>query len=123
MSLTIEELIEQAHATAVEKGWWDERTNGGLKPGRNRSLGDQFTNMHAELSEAWEVYRDGHALDERWTGKNGKPEGFCVELADVLIRLADTLGAHGLTEAFLEALETKLAYNKTRPYRHGGLKA
>lgn len=46
--MTIRELITEAHETAKEKGWWD---------GKERSVGDQFANFHAELSEAWEDYR------------------------------------------------------------------
>jgi hypothetical protein len=124
--MTIEELIEHAHRTAIEKGWWDDGWEGTRtppkadQPGRGRSLGDQFANFHAELSEAWEVYRAGAPLDRVWFDEHGKPEGFVVELADVWIRIADTLGAYGLAEAFEAALEHKLAYNETRPHRHGG---
>lgn len=112
--MTIEELIKRAHETAVAKGWWDG-------PGP-RPLGDQFANFHAELAEAWEEYRAGKDL-EAITVFQGKPEGFVVELADVWIRMADTLGAYHLTDVFLDALEQKLRYNATRPYRHGNKKA
>lgn len=46
-----------------------------------------------------------------------KPEGFAIEMADVLIRLfgdAERCGVN-LFEAFVE----KMLYNWTRPYRHG----
>jgi len=108
--VTIEELIKRAHETAVAKGWWDQ----GKRP-----LGEQFANFHSELSEAWEHVRNGERLDAVTT-TDDKPEGFVVELADVWIRMADTLGAYDLTEVFLDALAKKLAYNETRPYRHGG---
>jgi hypothetical protein len=111
--MTIEELIERAHATAVDKGWWDGDPAA-------RPLGDQFANFHAELSEAWEEYRAGAALWEIRLDAHGKPEGFVVELADVFIRIADTLGAYDLGKDFTDALEAKLAYNTTRPHRHGG---
>jgi hypothetical protein len=109
--VTIDELIERAHATAAEKGWWDDP---------NRPLGEQFANFHAELSEAWEEYRAGAALWEIRLDQKGAPHGFVVELADVFIRIADTLGAYELETAFRDALEAKLAYNTTRPHRHGG---
>jgi hypothetical protein len=112
--VTIDELIERAHTTAVAKGWWEDT---------DRPMGDQFANFHAELSEAWEEYRAGHPLHEIRLDAHGKPDGFVVELADVFIRIADTLGAYGLETAFRDALEAKLAYNTTRPHRHGGLKA
>lgn len=114
--MTIDELIEQAHRTARSKGWWDEGVE-------HRPLGDQFANFHAELSEAWEEYRAGHPLDEIRLDRGAAPHGFVVELADVFIRIADTLGAYGLEEAFANALEHKLAYNQTREHRHGGKRA
>lgn len=112
-------LVEASHAMAVEKGWWD----GGIEA---RSLDDQFNNFHAEISEAWEEYRAGrmetwyssngnavrdadfsvvdgvpsvnvaalHKTEPEWI--RAKPEGFWVEIADLLIRLADTCGAYGI---------------------------
>lgn len=117
--LSITELIERAHKTAVEKGWWE----GGVAA---RSMGDQFANFHAELAEAWECYRALKPYDDLgaiWRSGDGKPEGFLHELADVWIRMADTIGAYGLTVSFLDALDRKLRYNETRPYRHGGKRA
>lgn len=47
-----------------------------------------------------------------------KPEGVPSELADVVIRIADMCGLYGID---LEAaIIEKMAYNKSRPYRHGG---
>ncbi|KKK97040.1 hypothetical protein LCGC14_2656760, partial [marine sediment metagenome] len=50
-----------------------------------------------------------------------KPEGFAVELADILIRVFDLAG--GESVALQEAYNLKTAYNRKRKYRHGGLKA
>jgi len=106
--LKIQELIDRSHKTAIEHGWWD---------GEERSIGDQFTNFHAEVSEAWEEYRNGEPLTGiRYEGK--KPVGLPVELADVLIRIFDTCGRYKIP--LEEALRVKLDYNETRPYRHGG---
>lgn len=185
--MSIDELIERSHAMAVEKGWWD---------GEERSVVDQVNNFHAEISEAWEEYRAGRM--DVWWGDHGfpvpnegvedasmiadefKPEGFWVEIADLCIRLADTMGAYGwqaesielappqslpllihklhtfvcdLMEAdvpdwhmsaevqvnvivavclsaaakqgidLLSICEMKMAYNATRPHRHGGKRA
>jgi hypothetical protein len=107
------DLIIESHDTAVQKGWWN------TPDGQPRSMGDQFANFHAELSEAWEEYRAGKPLDEITTGDNGKPEGFTVELADLFIRVCDTIGNYRLEAAFVQALLMKLSYNQTRPYRHG----
>lgn len=117
--MTILELVERAHKTAVEKGWWE----GGVA---NRSMGDQFANFHAELAEAWECWRALKPYDDLgaiWPGEDGKPEGFIHELADVYIRIADTVGAYGLATAFADAIDRKLRYNEKRPYRHGGKRA
>ena len=47
-----------------------------------------------------------------------KPEGFPIELADILIRVFDLAEAWDID---LEAaLQEKMAYNETRAYRHGG---
>ena len=52
----------------------------------------------------------------KYRGK--KPEGIAVELCDCIIRILDYLGKEGVD---VEAvLAEKHAYNKTRPYRHGG---
>lgn len=114
----IEELIADAHQTAVEKGWWDEP----------RSFGDCIALVHSELSEAIEEYRGmadhreisliDHEYSKDNAGGPAKPVGVAVELADAVIRIADLCGRHGIPLA--EALKEKLAYNKSRPHRHGG---
>lgn len=114
---SLTDYIKESHETAVEKGWWD------TAEGEGRSIGDQFTNFHAEISEAWEEYRNGHHYTEIYTNpdKPDKPEGISIELADLLIRVFDTCGQYNIP---LEtALQIKMEYNKTRPYRHGGKKA
>jgi hypothetical protein len=47
-----------------------------------------------------------------------KPEGFGIEVGDTIIRLLDTAGALGIDIA--ECMRLKMAYNETRPARHGG---
>jgi len=118
--MNIKNLIKEAHETAEIKGWWD------LPVLRNGSIVDTIPEkialMHSELSEALEEYRKGTELFSIYESEKGKPEGFCVELADVLIRIADLLGYYQLDNTFLEALRLKLAYNKTRSYRHNNKK-
>jgi hypothetical protein len=86
--------------------------------------------MVTELAEAAEEVRNNHPVGEVYydetrtvtspSGANyAKPEGFLSELADVFIRVGDTVGRYGLTDQFIEVLEAKLLYNKHRPYRHG----
>lgn len=109
-SLTIKGLLEESHKTAVEKGWWDDE----------RPFGDQLSNMHGELSEAWEEYRKHGLLPQFFlyvNGDNPKPEGIASEFADVLIRIFDTCAKYEIP--LEEAIEKKMEYNNTRPYRHG----
>lgn len=121
----LNELCKKAYENAKSKGWWDEE----------RSFGEQIALMHSELSEALEEYRKGHDITEGYyTCKNksnhchgdcnkcidAKPEGIPVELADVLIRIFDTCGRYGID--LDRAVEMKMKYNETRPYKHGGKK-
>lgn len=46
-----------------------------------------------------------------------KPEGVAVELADCIIRCLDTL--HSLGVNIDEVVATKVAYNASRPHKHG----
>lgn len=108
-SITISELVTEAHSTSREKGFWDPP----------KSVGEDIALMHSELSEALECYRSGDAPSAVYTcGGGGKLEGVPVELADVIIRIADFCGYHKID--LNRAIEEKLAYNRTRPHRHGG---
>ena len=91
----------------------------GWQPNDNRFL-ESLALLHSEVSEALEAYRDkdwGSIREE-----DGKPEGVTSELADVFIRLLSTWAqfltplGHDLEEQY----ELKMAYNRTRAYRHGG---
>lgn len=110
---SINELAEEIHGLAVEKGWWEHL---------DRNVGEQLMLATTELAEAMEEYRkDPLDLKKVYytTDANGndKPEGFGIELADVIIRLLDTANRYGID---LEAcIAEKFAYNRTRPYRHG----
>ena len=40
--------------------------------------------------------------------------------ADEIIRIADIVGKIGCCPKLVQAIEIKMAYNKTRPFMHGG---
>jgi NTP pyrophosphatase (non-canonical NTP hydrolase) len=131
--MTIQEIMEKANANAKAKGFWDEPV---------RTFGDQIALMHSELSEALEEFRkfglQPGMMCYRWRsqspsgagsfveqvavtmekGDKGKPEGIAAEFADVIIRIADTCQQYGIP--LQTAIELKMAYNKTRPHKHGG---
>lgn len=116
----INDLVNAAHANAVAKGWWAEE----------RSFGEVIALIHSEASEALEDFRVGHEPTGIWYQHKDegysemqltpeyKPCGIPSELADIVIRVFDACGRYGID---LEtAIAEKMAFNATRPIRHGG---
>lgn len=110
MEIKINEFAQEVHENAIAHGWWDEK----------RSFPEVIALVHSELSEALEEYRMGFGPDLIYPGKDGKPEGLPIELADAILRILDYCACAGID--IEEALKLKHAYNKGRPYRHGGKK-
>lgn len=104
--MTITELVDEAHRMAKWKGWWDEE----------RSALEIHALVHSEIAEATECVR--RAEKPMWIDSMAdKPEGELVELADAIIRIADWCGHRGWN--LEEAIKAKMAFNETRPYKHG----
>ena len=122
--MTIKELVAKAYDHGIRTGLWDPPP----------SFAETIAGIQSELSEAYNEYRNGSALH---TGEEAppvyysgeayvasapteyakKPEGYAVELADAVIWIADLCGYMGID---LEAvIEEKMAYNETRPPKHG----
>lgn len=110
----ITELVQEAHKTAIEHGWWEKEPD----------FGTLIALCHSELSEALEEYRKGSSPKEiRETIAAGpmiprKPEGIPSELADTVIRIFDMCGFYRID--LEDSILRKMRYNKNRPYKHGG---
>lgn len=129
-STSLNAMRDKVHQLAEEKGWHEnfDLIVKGTKFDKDYAdtakvmhVAGCLANIHGEVSEALECLRTDGMDDISLVDApaNGiKPEGFAIELADVLIRVLDLCG---LLEIDIdEAVRVKHEYNKTRPYRHGG---
>lgn len=121
-------LAGEIFGNAAAHGFWDE----------DRNFGEMMMLAVSELSEALEEHRAGRQnvyyrhepgcalADHHVYGMPGenpdctctaKPEGIAVELADCVIRCLDTM--HSLGVDIDAVVAEKMAYNASRPYKHG----
>ena len=88
--MNLADLQREAHAIAKDHGWWDEE----------RTFGDLIALVHSELSEALEAYREhpNSVGPIYWhnVGTKRPPFGVAIELADVVIRVADMAERYGV---------------------------
>lgn len=113
--MKINELVDEAHTNSLNKGFWDDKP----KPFEDQTpyIAMKLALIHSEVSEVLEELRDGHPVNATRYTATGKPEGIPSELADIVIRVADLCGAEGLD--LEDIIVEKMAYNTSRPYRHG----
>jgi NTP pyrophosphatase (non-canonical NTP hydrolase) len=98
------QMADEVHTTAREKGWWDTERNDG----------EILMLVVTELAEVCEALRVNNPPDDKIPEFSSAE----VELSDVIIRAMDFAAARGWRVA--EALEAKMAFNKTRAHKHGG---
>ena len=112
---SLNELSKKIHQDNVERGFYDEQ----------REVGTNLMLVVSELGEAIEADRKcKHANLEAYelapteiSFKTYIKDTFEDEIADTFIRLFDLCGLYGID--IEKHIETKLAYNRTRGYKHG----
>jgi NTP pyrophosphatase (non-canonical NTP hydrolase) len=105
---TLTMLQQEAYNTAEVKGWHDK----GKPP-----VPESCALIVSEVCEALTSHRNKEKT--LWWHED-KPEGWGIEMADVVIRVAHFCQLHGIDLASMVGI--KMKYNLTRPYRHGGKK-
>lgn len=141
---SITQYVEEAHQNAVNKGWWDEPRSvaecialihseasealedirNGKRPDEewyegNRDAIDYESDEDGIVSSVIMVNADGsRGIASSQINSCWKPCGVPSELADIIIRVFDLAGRYNID--LERAIDEKMAYNATRPARHGG---
>lgn len=97
-------LMQTIYMINERNGFWDD--------GNDRNVGEMIALIHSELSEALEGHRKQKQDDHL-----PQYSSLEVELADTIIRIFDM--AYGLDLNILDPLFEKVAYNQSRPHKHG----
>ena len=131
--MEIRDLQKECWRVAKEVGWHDQ--------GKDKTPLEYHMLMVSEVVEASEEVRKGmppiyknYKMDSYTDEEiilpsnvefneffeSNKPEGEAIELADVVIRIADYFEHRGWS--LEDALKLKMKYNRSREYRHGNKK-
>ena len=98
-----EALSLDIHQMNYANGFWDNVQD---------NFSSKIALVHSELSEALEADRK-NLMDDKLPDRHGRE----VELADAMIRIFDLAGRYDMDLG--GALVAKIAYNASRPYKHG----
>ena len=117
---TLNQLRDEIHENAKNKGFWD----------KERETGTLLMLCVSELAEAMEADRNvlyadleliekdkENFIDFKWSFENSIKDTFEDELADTIIRILDLCGAKGID--IEKHIELKMKYNATRERMHG----
>lgn len=109
--MTLKQFAERCNKTAQDKGFAPNPPQPDTV-----DVAQKLLLIVEEITEAHNELRSGHAPWKVYFG-GLKPEGFPIELADAVIRIADL--CEQLEIDLQSACELKMNYNETRPYLHG----
>lgn len=115
---SLDDLADSAHTLAWMKGWHS------AEEGEDAFVERMCNNLHDEVSELHEAWRNNHLRDPCDKAARmeaaGLPPLTCLEeeMADILIRLLDN--CRKLNVDIVMAVNAKHGYNATRAMRHGG---
>ena len=105
----LNELGNEIHDWSKRQGFYD----------RSYNFGEHLMLIVSEAAEALEDFRAGSMTHVTSHDINGKPIGIPSELADIIIRVLDTMTYLGIN---IDAVvREKINYNKTRPRMNGKL--
>jgi NTP pyrophosphatase (non-canonical NTP hydrolase) len=122
MTKPLNNLRDEVLSYAEEQGFHEKPFN----------FGESLMLIVSELSEALEADRKGKREDERWASEHKYVPPNAVkknsykkyikgtveeEIADAVIRLCDLAGIYKIDLDW--PVRAKMAYNNTRPYKHG----
>lgn len=123
MKIFLDEMMTMVGQTNSSKGWHDRLytlMEAGDAVGTAEHVVSKLALVTTEVAEAIEEVRilEGFEYDRVYYSEEGKPEGVAVEIADTVIRLLDL--CYQLDIPLVDVMLEKLAYNDTRPHKHGG---
>lgn len=109
ITFSFNELAQFVYRNSIDKGFYELD--------KVRDFDGMLANVHGEVSEALQEWRNGRGMTETYHNEDFKPEGIPSELADIIIRVLDICAHFDIN--IEEAVWHKVSYNLNRPYRHG----